>query len=110
MSATEMARAMVISRDGGCIAPLLDPGSGPCYDRWGMEMPRRSRQKALDLEVDRIRDEPTMGKAPSHLDMSRMVAVCPGHHRGMGPHAGRQWATANRDKIRDYLSRIEGDE
>lgn len=109
MSETEVARATVISRDGGCIAPLIDPqGSGRCYDRWGMEMPRRSRQSALDLEVDRIRDEGMMGKAPTHLDTTRMVAVCPGHHRGAGPNAGRQWATSHREEIRAYLARVNG--
>jgi len=104
----EEARAVVISRDGGCVAPLLDPGAGRCHDRWGNEMPRRSRQSALDLEVDRIRDAPAMGKAPGHDDPSRMVALCPGHHRGVGPSGGVQWATSHRAEIREYLARHNG--
>lgn len=99
------ARLQVIARDGGCIAQILDPvGAGPCYDKWGL--PLGKYPPMTSLEVDRIRDEPSMGKAPSHTDPSRMVSVCPGHHRGTGPQGGRQWATSHREEIRAYLEKV----
>jgi len=97
------ARAAVIARDGGCVAPVLDPDAGHCGDRWGQyQGPLAGEQ----LEVDRIRPAATMGKAPSHEDPTHMVAVCPRHHRGMGDTGGKVWATSHRDLIRDYLRRL----
>lgn len=99
------ARAKVLHRDGGCVAPRLDRDAGECGDQWGRPLVPGSD---AGLEVDRIRDHPTMGKAPGHDDPSRMVTLCARHHRGMGRTGGRLWATANRDRLRAYLAEVNG--
>ena len=88
-----------------CVAPRLDPAAGPCYNKWG-ETFSGTDLTGGHLEADRIRDDASMGAAPSHQDPTRMVCLCPGHHRGVGPQGGRQWATAHRDLLRDYLARF----
>lgn len=99
------ARDAVIARDRRCMAGPLDPRSGLCYDKWGREVfPWATMFNGL--EVDRVRDRPTMGKAPEHGDPDHMVALCPGHHRGTGPQNGYIWATANRPLLRAYLERV----
>lgn len=110
MTPTQQARADVLAADGGCVAPVVDgDGCGPCRDHNGVV--RRPSYSGSDmvayvgLEVDRVRDAPTMGKAPGHDDRTRMVALCPGHHRGVGAQAGYVWATAHRPDLRDYLAR-----
>ena len=95
MTVGEM-RAAVIVRDGGCVAPRLDPDSGPCFDRWGGPLGNR-----FDVEIDYIREASTGARHELARDH---VAVCAGHHRGMGPRRGRQWATAHRPLLRDYLT------
>lgn len=95
-------RAVVLQRDGGCVAPILDPeGAGPCYNRWGRGIPRTS----MDLEADYIEVGAT---GPRHFLASDHVALCGGHHRGTGPQGGRIWAkqSGRREALRDYLTRI----
>lgn len=100
------ARLIVISRDGGCIALTVDPRAGPCFDRWGLPLTKYGGPN--DLEMDRIRDEAMMGLSPSHEDPTRMVALCPGHHRGMGWRAGFIWATKKESRflLRKYLEKM----
>lgn len=45
-------------------------------------------------------------KLRRHEDPEAHVILCPGHHRGTGPSAGRQWATANRGLLRRHLARL----
>jgi hypothetical protein len=97
------ARRIVFERDGWqCAAAALDAGAGPCADGWGGWFSGYS-PTGEHLEADRVRDEPSQ-RAPSHSDPYRMITVCAGHHRGTGPSAGRQWATASREACRAYLS------
>lgn len=100
MNAREV-RLIVFGRDGGCVAPLLDPDAGPCYDAWGHRLRYAEGARAMrDLEIDYIRH----ARLRRHYDPEAHVMVCPGHHRGTGPNAGRQWSTANRPLIRRYLA------
>lgn len=103
MTAIGQARTDVMAADGGCMAPVLDPDAGPCRDYMGEAREARMTDPR-GLEVDRIRDFPAMGKAPSHEDRTRMVALCPGHHRGVGSQAGHQWATSHRADLRAYIA------
>lgn len=92
-------RAAVLLRDGGCVAPLLDPDAGPCYDQWGYP-PRFALQ---DVEADYVR----RGATGQRHELARdHVTLCPGHHRGMGPTEGHVWATANRPLLRSYLDSL----
>jgi len=93
-------RYRVIARDGGCVAPLLDPEAGPCYDQWGAPVPATSWP---ELEIDHVRWRPGMQK---HKYAADHVAMCPGHHRGTGPNAGAQWATGHRPQLRAYLEQV----
>lgn len=83
----------------GCIAPLVDPDSGPCYDKWGDLYPR-NKQNFMGVEMDYVR---LGAHGPRHTLREDHVMTCPGHHRGQGPSRGYQWATSNRDKERAYL-------
>ena len=94
-------RAAVLIRDGGCVAPKLDPAAGPCYDRWGYLV----IHPLADVEADYVRHG---ARGPRHAFAGDHVTLCPGHHRGTGPQAGRVWATANRPLLRLYLSRVSG--
>lgn len=72
--------ATVTARDGGCVAPGLDPECGPCRGR---------------LTVDHVKTELRMGRrAPS--DAAHLATVCWHHHLD-------GWATAHRPLLRDYL-------
>lgn len=102
MTTVERARADVLAADGGCVASLCDPNAGPCRDGIGTYW--NGRMGPAGCEVDRVREHPTMGKAPSHTDRTRMVSLCPGHHRGVGTQAGSQWATSHRPELRKYLA------
>jgi hypothetical protein len=99
MSVAQM-RAVVLIRDGGCVAPKLDPGSGPCYDAWGDPLVQR-----FDVETDYIEQGAT-GKR--HELASDHVSLCAGHHRGMGPTKGRVWAkeAGRREQLRIYLRSV----
>lgn len=96
-----MARTVVVLRDQGCVAPKLDPGSGPCYDRWGSPLAH-----PLDVEADYIEFG---AHGPRHLLAKDHVSLCAGHHRGMGPNAGRVWAkeAGRRAELRAYLDSLE---
>jgi hypothetical protein len=99
---------IAFARDGfQCMAPLLDAQAGPCYDGAGRWFSGYD-PTGYRLEADRVRDEATAGKAPSHEDPTRLVTLCAGHHRGTGPNGGRQWGPANRDKERGWLRRHYG--
>ncbi len=90
---TPELRALVLERDGGCVAPLLDPECGPCRDAYGHE---RSRTFRPILTLDHVKDEPCMAKrAPS--DPAHLATVCIAHHLG-------GWATSHRPELREYLS------
>jgi hypothetical protein len=94
----------VLERDGQCMAPVLDPaGAGPCYDTWGFPLAVRAHVTMTDLEPDYIREGSVGRRHELPIDH---VALCPGHHRGTGPSGGRQWATAHRDLLRDYLTKL----
>lgn len=93
-------RFAVYERDGHCMAPRLDPDAGRCYDRWGKPLPEL-RQLANELEMDYVRDGAHGGR---HLLMVDHVMLCPGHHRGAGPNAGRMWGPAHRQLQRRYLA------
>lgn len=91
----------VLTRDGGCVAPRLDPRAGPCRDRWGYE----PKMLHLDeLEADYVR---LGAKGDRHELPEDHVAVCPGHHRGTGASGGYQWATAHREELRAYLDGLQ---
>jgi hypothetical protein len=82
-------RAHVLKRDGGCIAPQIepDPAPGPC---WGK------------IELDHVKDDPRIGdRAPS--DRYHLVSVCNGHSE-KGMRAGYQWNTAHRAEERAWLA------
>ena len=36
---TAMMRSIVLDRDKGCVAPLIDKDAGPCHDKWGERFP-----------------------------------------------------------------------
>ena len=88
---TTSMRLAVLTRDGGCVAPLL---GGSALDCWGR------------LTLEHVKDEPQMGvRAPS--DLSHLVTLCQGHTED-GRRAGFQWNTnrANREAVRAYLERV----
>lgn len=97
MSPSE-CRRIVIERDGGCVAPLVDKDAGPCYDRWGMPLPPNPR--TVHFEIDFIRHGKPFKR---HEDPQVHVTLCAGHHRGTGPSHGWCWATSNRPLLRRYL-------
>jgi hypothetical protein len=80
---TPEMRELVLKRDGGCVAPRLQPWSqsGKC---WGA------------LSLDHVKDHARMGKrAPS--DPGHLVTICMGHH------VWTDWATSHRPLLREYL-------
>lgn len=87
-------RRIVISRDGGCVAPKLDPGAGPCRRTVDGEIV--SARDDRYLELDHVREEPG-GQLPT--DAAHLVAACQYHHRG-------GWSTSNRAPIRTYLATL----
>lgn len=76
-------------KENGCLAPALDSSeSGKCSGR---------------LTLDHVRDQPMMGKkAPD--DERHLVTLCESHH--LWTQAGRNWATANRPLLREYLEEM----
>lgn len=76
-------RIFVLTRDTGCLAPLLDPGADECRGR---------------LTLDHVKDQPRMGKrAPS--DPRHLATVCEHHHLD-------GWATSHRPMLRTYLGTV----
>lgn len=93
---TPEVRRAVISRDGGCVAPLIDPDAGPCRDRWGHV---RHRSVVPALTLDHVKDAPRMGvRAPS--DPAHLVTLCAWHH------LSTPWATSHRPELRAYLRSV----
>ncbi len=101
------ARAIVLERQGGrCLARLLEADT-LCRDQWGHAWwTGAAGAPAYTLELDRVREAASIGKAPSHADPTKCVLLCPGHHRGTGP-AGTVWATSHRPELRAYLQERE---
>ena len=73
-----------------CVAPFIDfSESQKCSGR---------------TTLDHIKDEQRMGvRAPS--DIGHLVSLCEGHTEA-GMKAGRQWNTAHRKELREYLRRV----
>lgn len=82
----------VALRDGGCLAPLVDPQAGPCYDTWGRLMPRTAMERC---ERDHW-DWRGRGKNRAKATADQVAMLCPGHHRGAGPNGGRIWASRSK--------------
>jgi len=84
-----------------CEARLVDPDAGPCYDRWGKLIePDQVDWKEGEMDYCRLGAHGKRHELPQDH-----IWVCPGHHRGSGPSAGYQWATAHRSDIRTWLER-----
>lgn len=84
-------RPSVLGRDGGCMAPQLDPDAGECSGR---------------LTLDHVKEELAMGaKAPD--DEAHLVTLCLFHH--VETSAGANWATSHRTLLRRYLSGLYPD-
>jgi hypothetical protein len=81
----------VLNRDGGCIAPRVDPKAGPCSGRVTLDHVKTSLRMAE--------------RAPS--DKHHLVSVCEGHSEN-GAKAGHQWNTASRELERKWLLDKEG--
>ena len=92
-------RRAVIARDRGCIASVF-PDAGPCYDRWGSLLSDDATPDQLEMHYVRP------GRGKHHELECDHVTMCPGHHRGTGPQAGKQWATSHREELRAYLDRL----
>lgn len=91
-------REEVYRRDGGCIAPLVDPNAGPCRTRWGRVCDRTYRQA---FTLDHV--PPSAGG--TRVSRPRwMVTVCWGHH------VITHWATSHRPAEREYLRKKYPDE
>lgn len=86
-------RALVLARDGGCVAAILDPGH-LCRDRWGWpHLPARVELMTLDHVQEAYG---RMGqRAPS--DPAHLVTLCWSAHLG-------GWATSNRPALRAYIA------
>jgi len=91
-------REQIMRRDGnGCIAPALG-AVDRCLDRWGRPAIRTLWPLAYwpsALTIDRVKDEPRMGKAAPY-DLEHGVTLCWFHHL-------EGWATAHRPELRIYL-------
>lgn len=104
----------VTSRDGfRCVAPVVDPESGPCHDRWGQDIERwpvrRMDRNLLTIAHVKDGDAQSMGKrAPS--DANHLVLLCWGHHEGAGERRGHCWGTKREglEALRAYLGRSHG--
>ena len=92
-------RRVVFNRDRECVAQRIDPKAGPCYDRWGgLLLPRDADFREGEMDYVRLDAHGARHELPEDH-----VWLCPGHHRGTGPSAGYQWATAHRADERRYL-------
>lgn len=94
-------RLVVILRDGGCVARLVDRSAGPCRDAWGKTATVGVPLDELEADYVRLR-----AKGKRHELPDDHVALCPGHHRGTGPQGGYVWATAHRASERVYLEAL----
>lgn len=95
----ESVRREVLARDNNhCVAPTVDDTAGQCHDLYGRS---GFRVPIAHLELDHVGEMRT-GKAAKSIP-SKLVTLCPGHHRGIGEKAGRVWATSHRPELRAYL-------
>ena len=95
----EALRWDVFARNRRCEAAIIDPIAGPCYDKWGHPI-HPGRADWNEGEMDYVRLE---SHGSRHELLIDHIWVCPGHHRGTGPSAGFQWATAHRRDERTWL-------
>lgn len=90
--------AEVMTRDGGCIVPLIDRDADVCRTRYGQLLTGRGRLSPAHLEWAHVPERGQNGlgqRAPS--DARHGVILCAHHH-----HNG--WENARgRDLERDYL-------
>lgn len=88
---TPLLRLAVFQRDGGCIAPLLDPESGECSGR---------------AQVEHVKTNHRLGKR-AESDLAHLVTLCDGHTEP-GMRSGRAWnlVAKNRQLVRRYLSEV----
>jgi hypothetical protein len=88
----------VMRRDGGCMAPSLDPRAGQCRDRWGSPA-SPSDIRALTLQHVWLDYSVKAKRAPSHPE--NLLVLCWFHHEG-------GWATSHvhLELQRDYLKRL----
>lgn len=85
-------------RDGGCMAPILDPTVGPCRDIWGAEVRRDARWA---LTVEHCHDG--YGKAAKRAKSDRFHTLLLCRFHGV-----QNWELVHKDEERDYLLRKEG--
>lgn len=97
MTLVRDVRSEVFALDGGCVAPIIDPEAGPCFDQWGEAIYRTDLH---NMEMDYVRYG---AEGKRHELVQDHITACPGHHRGAGPNRGFQWTTANRVACREYL-------
>jgi len=69
----------VISRDGGCMAPILDREAGPCRNKWGVVV-ARNNESALTVQHVWLDYSVKGDRAPS--DKEHLLCLCWGHHLG----------------------------
>jgi hypothetical protein len=89
--------AELYARDGGCVAPLIDPDCGPCRDVFGHE---RDRTLRAILTREHVQDGGTgsMGLRAKD-DLNHLVLACYGHHTASA------WCLAHKQDERDYIAR-----
>jgi hypothetical protein len=87
-------RGLVIARDGGCSARVIDHDAGFCRRMADHEIV--SARDERYLELDHVNEEPG-GQRPT--DEAHLVALCQFHHRG-------GWRDANKEEVRDYLANL----
>ena len=86
---TDEVIARVDQRDGPCVAPRIDKAErGKC---WGRTTYDHIHEHAGGTKGVRAKS-----------DHKHLVAVCQGHSED-GRRKGRQWNTANRPAIRDWI-------
>lgn len=105
-------RDEVYRRDNGCIAPQIDPSTGPCRDIFGkvvtldqqrelirrQDYASRSRRGKV-LTIDHVPRKP----GSTRISKPRwMVTACWGHGVHNGP-GGTVWVTAHRADERRWL-------
>lgn len=110
---TVSARMQVYQRDGGCIAPRLDPNAGPCHNRWGRFVSVEAQLMIIwanGFHARRARAETlTLDHVPRFHGSKRistprwMVTACWGHGVNNSP-GGSVWVTGHRDLERKYLA------
>lgn len=81
--------ALVIARDGPCVAVKLGEPASDCWGRTRMEHTKR---------------QPRLGKR-AESETGRLASICEGHSEP-GMKAGRVWVTMaiNRAKVRKWLA------